>query len=435
MELMSHLLAVRKGEDVMSTMTGNMRRAILSGVVGAVVAFAATGVARAGVASDKPGAILIFPKIVVDTSGVFGPPTDTELQITNTSNSVIGAKCFIVNATSFCSNAPDVACTAESESSPSTRRCPTGGSCTARWVENDFQMILTKRQPITWKASDGRSVFPCDGISGFCPGGQSNRAPDGAPSFIPPAQTDPFFGEIKCIQVSASDLQPSAGANPANNFAGDLKGEATIVAAETDGDVDARKYNGVTLGANAAAGTNHDTTLLLGPGSSGEYSACPSVLIMEHLFDGATVVTHDGNLSGTVNTDLTVIPCSEDFNLQENNLGGATLQFLVFNEFEQRLSASTNFTCWREVQLSDIDTRPGAFGNAQSIFNVGVQGTLAGQTRIRPVATSSANGILGISEERWDCGSGPDGICTTASNLHFTGVNPDKGDTIVLPAP
>ena len=71
----------------MSTKTGNMRWAILSGVVGTVIALWAVGSARADVASDEPGAILIYPKIFVDTHGVFGPPTDTEIQVTNTSNS------------------------------------------------------------------------------------------------------------------------------------------------------------------------------------------------------------------------------------------------------------------------------------------------------------------------------------------------------------
>src|SRR5262245_7003640 len=124
-----HLLARRKGEDVMSTMKGITRRTILSAVVGGVIAVGAASLARADVASDKSGAILIYPKIVVDTSGVFGPPTDTELQIVNTSNSVVGASCFLVNATSHCSNAPTIACTDATVSS----RCPLGATCVPNW--------------------------------------------------------------------------------------------------------------------------------------------------------------------------------------------------------------------------------------------------------------------------------------------------------------
>jgi hypothetical protein len=160
-------------------------------------------------------------------------------------------------------------------------------------------------------------------------------------------------------------------------------------------------------------------------------------LIVNHFFDDADVVTHGGRVEGSVVSDLTVIPCGEDFRVQENNLGGAVMQFLVYNEFEQRFSTSTSFQCWREVQLSDIDTRPGPFGNAQSIFNVGVQGTLTGQSRIRPVEGSVfGNTILGVLEEFWGCElspgiSGFNSTCSASANLHFTGTR-QKGDLLIL---
>jgi hypothetical protein len=243
---MGHLLAVRKGEHVMSTMKGTMRRAILS-VVGTLIAAGAVGVARADVASDKAGAILVYPKIVVDTSGRFGPPTDTEIQITNTSNSVIGARCFLVDTTSHCSNAPDTACTAEGVASGAAAGfggCPISGTCVAQWKENDFRMTLTKRQPVSWKASEGLNPFPLHGDpnprSG--PNGQSNGS-----SAAPPAQEDPFFGELKCVEVDPANFQPTIGFNPDNDSTGDLKGEATIVSANPSGtepfaSVDASKY-------------------------------------------------------------------------------------------------------------------------------------------------------------------------------------------------
>jgi len=220
--------------------------------------------------------------------------------------------------------------------------------------------------------------------------------------------------------------------NPANSGNGDLFGTATIVRTLTAA-VDASKHNAIGL---AAIGTNNgDNELTIGPGASGEYSGCPSSLLMDHLFDGATVGTHrvagTFTVGGSVTTDLTVIPCSQDFEIP-SNLGGATLQFLVYNEFEQRFSTSTSFQCWRDMQLSDIDTRPGPTGNQQSIFSVFVQGTLAGQTRIRPVAGATrANGILGVAEEFWTS-SGPGGLSTTAANIHFVGVNETKGDLITI---
>lgn len=438
---MGQLLAVRKGEHVMSTMTGTMRRTILSSVVGALIALGAVGAARAEVASDKPGAILVLPKIVIDTSGRLGPKTDTIVQVTNTSNSVIAARCFLVDATSQCSNRsatdPLNFCTAElaAQNKPFGQGgCPVGGACVPRWLERDFQMKLTKRQPVSWKVSDGLPTFPCDAIGGPapCPPGQTNTGSNGSPSSVPPAG-DVFFGEIKCIEVDPADFKPTIGFDPTNNAAGDLKGEATIVSVDAAGAVDARKYNGI--GIQSTTINNRDDVLFLGGDPAvAEYNGCPNVLIMNHLFDDATVVTHGTTAptSARVRTDLTVVPCSEDFNVQENNLGGAVLQFLVYNEFEQRFSTSTNFTCFREVPLSDIDTRPGPNGDPQSIFNVGVQGTLAGQTRIRPVAGQTlANAVLGIIEEFWTCTSGPNGRCSSATNLHFTGT-PDKRDEVVL---
>src|SRR5262249_53815824 len=124
------------------------------------------------------------------------------------------------------------------------------------------------------------------------------------------------------------------------------------------------------------------------------------------------------------------------FRVQSNNLGGATLQFLIFNEFEQRFSTSTSFTCWKETQLSDIGTHPGTSDNSFSIFNFAVQGTLSGQTRIRPVAgATSGNTVLAISEEFWQNVDGPTngaiGRFSASGNVHFTGSR-DQGDLIRL---
>jgi len=436
--------AVRKGEHVMSTMMGNLRRVILAGLAaGAVLTFGLVNDARADVASDQPGAILIWPKIVVDTEGFFGDPQiDTEIQVTNTSNAVIAARCWIVNATSHCSNDPEQACLESVE-------CAPGGLCIPQWSDIDFRMTLTKRQPVTWNASQGLPSFPCSGVTGDnCPFGQSNRGSDGSPSSVPPVQEDPFFGEMKCVQVDPNTFQPSRGFDPANNFGGDLKGEATIIRLEerdnsNDTDlVDARKYNAIGLQATGRAGqvlpcpdptVPPELCLQIG-GPNAQYNGCPNVLIMNHFFDDAFVETHARRIDAPVVSHLTVIPCGEDFRLQENNLGGAVMQFLVYNEFEQRFSTSTRFDCWREVQLSDIDTRPGPFGNPQSIFNVGVQGTLTGQSRIRPVAGPVfGNTILGVLEEFWECDGSrhPDGICTTASNLHFTGTR-EQGDLLII---
>jgi len=410
----------------MSTKKGNMRRMILSGGVATLIALGMLGAARADITSDQAAAILIFPKLVVDTSAKLGPATDSEIQITNTSNSVIAARCFLINTSSYCSNSPvdnPIACTAEGVANkiPAPNGgCDTGASCIQQWTENDFRMTLTKRQPVSWKVSEGRlSDFPLSSASS-----------------VPGAQTDPWIGELRCVEVDPTTFSPTAGFNPINNGAGDLKGEATIISADkTTGKVDARKYNGI--GIQASGGNNGDDILNIG-GPAAEYTGCPNVIIVDHLFDDANVSTGNST-TGTVRTDLTLTPCGANLNLQIPNT--VTLQFLVFNEFEQRFSTSTRITCSKEIQLSNIDTRPTSSDNPASIFNVNVQGTFAGQTRIRPVV-DTANGvgdtILAVSEEFWDCDSGPIpsgatvGRCSAAANTHFQGAR-DLGDIMVMP--
>lgn len=401
----------------------SMTRRAVSGAFVAAFALSASS-AGAAVVSDQSGAILVFPKVVVDTNGDLGPRQDTWIQLTNTSNSVISARCFYVNATGHCSNNPAVACTDATVASD----CGSDARCVPQWAKRDFRMTLTKRQPLAWRASDGLPDLPCDGIGspdGGCPFGQSNVGADGSVSSIPPVQEDPFYGELRCVQVDPETFEPSAGFNPGNLGRGDLKGEATVVSFDGS-DIDARKYNAVAIQSTTA--NNRDDTLLIG-GPTPEYSACPAALTLNHLFDNANVGYGAGAGSSNVTTDLTFVPCSQDYlNEATNRL---VLQFLIFNEFEQRFSASTNVDCWREVQLSDIDTRPGPAGNATSIFSVNVQGTLAGQTRIRPVASNGlGNGILSISEERWTSVSG--GLTrSTASNVHSTGATA-IGDRMIL---
>jgi hypothetical protein len=410
------------------------------------------GAARADITSDQAAAILIFPKLVVDTSAKLGPATDSEIQITNTSNSVIAARCFLINTTSYCSNSPvddPIACTPEGVAnhiSPPNGGCDPSAACIQQWTENDFRLTLTKRQPVSWKVSEGLPDVPL--------------SPSSA---VPGAQTDPFFGELRCVEVDPTTFSPSSGFNPINNGAGDLKGEATIVSTginlgvcnsdvctiakvgascssdddcrERNGKVDARKYNGI--GIQATDVNNGDDVLNIG-GAAAEYTGCPNVIIVDHLFDDANVST-GVSTTGTVRTDLTLTPCGANLNLQIPNT--VTLQFLVFNEFEQRFSTSTRITCSKEIQMSNIDTRPTDSDNSASIFNVNVQGTFAGQTRIRPVA-DTANGvgdtIVAVSEEFWDCKSGPTpkgaavGRCSAAANVHFQGTR-ELGDTMVLP--
>ena len=106
-------------------------------------------------------------------------------------------------------------------------------------------------------------------------------------------------------------------------------------------------------------------------------------------------------------------------------------QLLVFNEFEQRFSTSNHVNCFERTTLSDIDSAPGTTGDAQSIFNVAVEGTLTGQTRIRGVPSNQPDhGLLGVAEEAYSNGF------STAFNLHYNDQRADgDGDSITIPVP
>ncbi len=397
----------------------------------AVGACAVPAAALADVASDQAAAILVFPKLVVDTSA---PPqtargqVDTLIRVSNTSNKPITMFCFYVNATPHCTNG-----TGSCLSTPVT--CSPTGACQAEWQESDFVVNLTARQPIAWLASRGSVLceesddpsLPCLPLSDKGrpgPGGQSN-----SDSRIAPVPEDPFIGELKCVEVDRNNVPVEAN---------DLKGEVEIIRSNGE-DLDVSAYN--AIGIPSFVGTNNkDTILVLGgtcvggtnagnpctsasscPGGQcpAEYSSCPNTLILDHFFDGAA----DPVSERTISTDLTLVPCSEDFATQVPIT--TTVQFLVFNEFEQRLSTSRPVTCFQEFHISDIDKA----SQDRSIFSAAVQGTLTGQTRIRGVAdqhVDHGHALLGIAEDFRDGGG------SAAVNLHFQGTRP-QSDFIYLP--
>ncbi len=399
----------------MSMKKGLWRHAVLGAAVGAL---GLLGTARADVVADQAAAIVVFPKIRVDTTAAATTKIDTVVQITNTSPFLTRARCWYVNANGHCTNAgaggivPAV-CTSSADCNPDTI---TGGICQPGWDERDFQLTLTKRQPLSWNASTGLSGDDVPLTNGrVSKDGQSND-----PTLIPPVMEDPFIGELKCVEVDTATEEPLDR--------NDLIGQATITSVIPSGGVDTRKYNAVGIQATGFQ-DGDPTTLTLG-GPDAEYNACPNITILDHYFDsldpgtGPGVSTHnDGTgtptVTGGVATDLIVVPCSEDFLTQDPTYGSAVLQFLIFNEFEQRFSSSARVDCFKQIQLADINTRPGPSDNASSIFAQGVQGTLTGQTRIRPVSGADrAHRVLIMAEERWErTRSGPVTIFTTARNV------------------
>jgi len=409
-----------------------MRKTVLAGILTVLgTVFLGTGAASADVTSDRAAAILVWPKLIYSSAedtylSPAGVTIDTTIQLTNTSDQEVFLRCFYVNANSHCSNEPDRVC-------GSVEDCNLefpNNLCVPGWIEIDFEINLTPHQPVVWNLGDGRASLPCSDAP-CAPAGTSTLYSN--VGNIPPANEDPFMGQLKCIQV---------GPNNEPIDRNDIKGEATIVTTRPgeDQSVDARGYNAV--GIQAIEGANDgDNTLRIGE----EYNSCPGVLIMDHFFDDA-VEPISGDF---VKTHLTIVPCSENFELQapiETNI-----QLLVFNEFEQRFSSSQPLTCFKEYELCALGTgrdrplnAPGFddpnFRSCQrSVFSAFVNGTLTGQTRIRGTSSEQEDvgfGLLGVAEEFYRRADDFDDVTATSSstafNIHHFGVR-DQLDFIRLP--
>ena len=198
-----------------------------------------------------------------------------------------------------------------------------------------------------------------------------------------------------------------------------LKGEATIIGVQTlvgaPGRQWAASYNAIGFQADVTAASSNAVgdPLCLGglpagaaPGTecAMEYAPCPNVLILNHFFERRNSSLRAG---ATVQTALTLVPCSEDLGTPFPDFRIAapptvTAQMLVYNEFEQRFSTSARVQCFRDTVLSDIDTRPGVEDDAYSFSRLGCRELFAGQTRIRgvngPVA-ANGYGLLGVAQE------------------------------------
>lgn len=387
------------------------RNSLVAGLVAFAGGLVLAGAAQAAVTTTNPAGLVIFPKLLLERDNT----SDTIIQLSNTSDQLIHVRCYLVNANAHCSNDPTQVCQQSEECG--------GGFCLPGWTETDFRFTLTKFQPIAWRLSEGLQNFPLDGLNTIAQDGEFN-----ADSNIPPAPEIPFIGELKCFEVDEGD-------NPvARN---DLKGEATLFL-QDEPVIDVRKYNGV--GFQATDVNDGNDVLCLGGTEptddcpEPEYAGCPNVLILDHFFDNAPIPP----LGEAVATRLTLVPCSEDFLNQ--SIFKITVQMLIFNEFEQRLSTSRRIQCLEDFQLSDIDTRTGPSDDATSIFNIAVQGTLSGQTRLRSVQTSDTTrgtGIIGIATENYFVPVPPgepltEFIASDSFNLDEAGAR-DQGDVIRAP--
>jgi hypothetical protein len=343
--------------------------AVALGVCG-LVSVASAGVTD--ISTERSGSMIVFPKVIFAT--INGVTTDTVIQITNTGNPTVLARCFYIDAS-------------------------VSGECN----ETDFDIFLTRQQPTLWVVSEGRSTRRLD--QGFPPG-------------LVPAMPLGFQGELKCIQVDDS------GAPMPTNV---LKGEATL--RRSTGDVS--EYNAIAFQGNpqASSAIGNDISLNLSQGASGslsgEFSACPNTLIMNHFADGVTdpVIDELGTCTRgdcPIRTELTLVPCQED--LENQVPGRVTVQFQIFNEFEQQFSASTTVACWLNAPLSRI---------ASVLTASGTLGSTTMQTRITP--NPGNGGVIGVAEEiRRDSNTEGPGAYA-AFNLHTEGTRSGI-DHVVLPA-
>ncbi len=456
------MLIVSRGEErsqVMSTKMGFWRYALAGAAVLMFCSSAASAriIEAKGISTIEKGAVLVYMDLELDTTAGI----DTRLQLTNTSDFLTTVDCFYINANGHCGGVGGPICSRDADC---TNAGFPGLRCVPGWAKTDFRLTLTKRQPLSWSLGDGLSRLPLADFPGQA--GQFNA---GA---IPPAPEDPFVGELRCIQKDVGDPERPSDRN-------DMKGESTFVR-QVGGEIDAHKSNAIAIKAIEGAQDGNPNTLNIG-GPDAEYGAfpaagqesnigCPNIWTVNHFFEGAPVVTHDGDRASTVNSKLTVVPCSA--NLLTDEPGAATLQFLIYNEFEQRFSSSTRIDCYDERRLADIDTREGPDGDRRSIFSVGTQGTLTGMSRVRSVSGPTDNedqydghGVLLHIEENWGlgmCGPAPEcGECepepaqalcsadsdcdegqvcvatglpykTTAANVQFQGSR-SQGDQIIVP--
>jgi len=256
----------------------------LLGVMAAVMAFATA--AHADNSVERPGSILIFPKVVRNAT------RDTVIQITNTGNMLNEVSCFYVTA----------------------------GSCAV----TDFTLTLTRQQPIHWRAGTGRTVdllddFASDG-SGLDPGPI-------------PAVSSTFEGGLICVETDD-------GVPVAQNK---LKGEAGIQDISGSTTTNDSKYNAIALsGSSALAGGNDGDGNLELDGT--EYGQCATVHRLDVITGGPGGDPVLGAASAT-STNVTVIPCDLDF-LRRTTPTVNLLQN-AWNEFEVLGSGpDRSFTCW-----------------------------------------------------------------------------------------
>lgn len=270
--------------------------AVLGAVALAIVMTA--GAVWADTTTERPGSILILPKIVASGE------RDTLIEITNTTNTLVSAHCYYING------------------APVNPDLPPGPTNPPLWQEIDFFLTLTRQQPTQWLASQGRRINPFDPIGSQ----EAGMDPGAIPRVLPG-----FQGELLCVQTDQSGSPIGGNA---------LTGAATLV----DSDGSSSKYNAIAVLGEDVQG---DGTLNL---DNEEYRACPAELVFPHFAQGAPN-PFLGEESQVLNR-IALVPCSHDL---ENGIP-AQVSYSVrsYSEFEEMLSATGLFTCRFDGLLDEI---------------------------------------------------------------------------------
>lgn len=367
------------------------------GVVLAAMALWGTQ-AHAAVSSDKPGSVVLWPKVIADGT------RDTLISLTNTRNEQAYAHCEYVQALGLCSvtgsfcSVPNAA-----PGSPGACEPVAGNLCTQQWQSADFDVALTRQQPTIWRVSTGRVDNPFLAPDGSCdlilPANPGDALRQSCPGLfligqVPPAPDQPFRGQLTCIQVNVD-----GSANGSNG----LKGEATI---ETLGSAQISEYNSINVEAIEGAAVEGLVRL-----DGQEYSACPPAVEVSHYSQGAPDLVAD-TIDPTVcppggcpvESEITLVPCRADYNNETAARWATDIQYT--NEFEQTLSIETTFECWANFDLRDLGFAPAAASGSQF-------------QRTRLIPTGSGRCILGTvnaaCDADADCGAG--GVCGPVSGI------------------
>ena len=368
------------------------------GVVLAAMALWGTQ-ANAAVSSDKPGSVVLWPKVIADGT------RDTLITLTNTRNEQAYAHCEYVQSLGLCAvtgsfcSVPNAA-----PGSPGACEPVPNNVCTQQWQSADFDVALTRQQPTIWRVSTGRVDNPflpadgeCDLVPPINPGDALRQSCPGLFLIgqVPPAPDQPFRGSLTCIQVNVD-----GSANASNG----LKGEATI---ETLGSEQISTYNSINVEALDGAAVEGLVRL-----NGIEYSACPPAVEVSHYSQGAQDLVAadidptvcDPTLGCPVESEITLMPCRADFNAELAARWATDIEYT--NEFEQTLSIETTFECWANFDLRDLGFAPSSASGSQ--FQ---------RTRLTP--TGSGRCILGdvnaACDADADCGTG--GVCGPVTGI------------------